>query len=135
MAAVAEAEEVVVVVEELGDDDIGAGVDFAFQVREVDLRARRFLMRFGIAGDGDAEVGELAVEEGDEFVGVSITAIDGAEGRVALGRVAAEGDDVLDVELASGAEVRADLVGGAADAGEVRGDGEVKFAVDAGDDV
>ena len=56
--AVAEAEEIVVVVEQLRDDDVGAGVDLALQVGQVDLGAGRFLVRFRVAGDGDAEFAE-----------------------------------------------------------------------------
>ena len=97
VAAVAEAEEVVVVVEQLRDDDVGAGIDFALEIGEIDFRAGRFLVRFRVAGDGDAEVGELAADQRDQLVGVAKSAGHRPKRGVAAGRIAAEGDDVFDV--------------------------------------
>ena len=65
LAAIAKSPEVFVVVEQLRDDSIGAGIDLAPQVLEIGLGAGRFAVRFRIARHGDAEAGELACESSD----------------------------------------------------------------------
>ena len=53
--ALDEAEVVLVVEEELRDQELGAGVDLAPQVREIGRRARRFGVHLRVAGAADAE--------------------------------------------------------------------------------
>ena len=60
-----------VVEEELGGDEVGAGVDFAFKVGEVDFEGGGFGMFFGIAADAEAEARLAGFQEGDEVAGVA----------------------------------------------------------------
>ena len=134
LAAVAEAEEVVVVVEQLRDDDVGAGIDFALEIGEVDLRARCFLVRFRIAGHGDAKFGKLAADERDQFVGVAKPAGHRPECGVSAGGSPRRATTFSTFKSRAVAQVFAKLVHGATDAGEMRRHRQLKFAVDAGDD-
>jgi hypothetical protein len=118
----------------LSDDNVGSGVDFAFEICEIDFKAVRFLVLFWVASHGDAEIWELAMNKGDQFVGVAKAAFDGAKRGVALGRVAAEGNHIGYFQRLSGSQIFAELIDRAADAGEVSRHRQVEFTVDASHD-
>ena len=93
---VAEAEEAVGREEELGDRAVGAGVDLALQIVEIELRAStKFGMDFGIGGDRNVERRDR-LQPGDELGGVAIAARVRLEFRARLGRIAAQRDDMAD---------------------------------------
>jgi len=121
-AAIAEGEEVGVVVEELGDDGIGTGVDFALEIFEIGLGAGGLLMGFGVASNGDAHFWKFVADEFDQLIGVGETAGGGFKLFSALRRIAAKGHYVVDAQLPGLGQIVAELVGGAADACEVGGD-------------
>ena len=76
-------------------------------------------MAFGIAGDADAEV-VAAADVGDEGIGVGEAALGGDEGALPGGRVATKGKHVSNPAFPQVVEDRPDLLGGVADAGEMR---------------
>ncbi len=108
-AAIAEPQQIGVVVEQLRDDDRAAGIDFALEIIEIGLGADCLLMRFRIAGDGDAELRKFAADQCDELVGVAESAGHGLERRVSLRRIAAQGDDVLHALFGSLGQIRSQL--------------------------
>ncbi len=122
VAAVAEAEEVVVVVEQLSNDDVGARVDFAFQVLQVHCRAEGPPVRLRIAGHGDAKPRELGLDQCDEFARVSQAAGGRVEHRFAGRWVTAQCDDVVDARLLGPRQVGAQLIDRRTDTGQVRRD-------------
>ena len=134
-AGVAEAEEVGVVVEELRDDDVAAAFHLALEILEVGLRGDGFLVGLGVAGHENPEARELGANQRHEFGGIREPAVDGLECRLTLGGIAAEGDDRRHAEGLGLAEVAAQFVDGAADAGEVAGDGDAVALPEAGEDL
>jgi hypothetical protein len=60
-----------VVEEELGGDEVGAGVDLGFERGEIGFGRRCFGVFLGIAADAEAEVGVARFKEGDEVAGVA----------------------------------------------------------------
>ncbi len=129
-AAFAEVVEVAVVEEELGDDVVGAGVDFGFEEVHFEGAVGGAGVSFGEAGDADAKAAGVGVpaETADEFDKVDGVAEcvfgavvgDGCGG--GGGGVAAEGEDVGDAFGGVASEDFGDVGFGVADAGEV-GDG------------
>jgi hypothetical protein len=107
--------------EELGDGEVGDGelVGLVFAVAN-EVWSKR--MTLGVGSDAESEV-VLVAEEVDEFSGVAEITLNkrGAIG----GRVAVEGEEVLDAIGFVLADEGGDFVTGMADAGEVREDGEV----------
>src|SRR5690606_22445419 len=93
---VVELEVVFVVEEELGEDEIGAGIDLGAEVEPIGVFA---------GGAGDVALGESGgangesaegANEGDEFCGILEAALGGDPGACAAGGISAEGEDVLD---------------------------------------
>src|SRR5205814_5608498 len=109
--------------------------DLPLEVRQVDVRARRFQVLLRVAGHGDAELSELGPDERDQLVGVAQPAGDRAEVGFAAWRVAPQGHDVRDAALPGFAEIVAQLLDGRADAGEVRGHRQAELPPNAGDHV
>ena len=107
-----ESVEFAVVEEHLGDDVVGAGIYFPFQVFDVDVDVRGFVVFFRIGGNTDAEVGMHGVGQCfvqvdslvhivnlfDQFVAVPVSV--GFRGKVFLSGngVAAQCHNVLDVQ-------------------------------------
>ena len=135
VAAVAEAEEVVVVVEQLRDDHVGPGVDLALEVREIGIGAGRFLMRFRVAGDGDAELRKLAVNERRPArwrSGIRLST--GLNAVSPLGGSPRRATTLATPDAVGRSQVLAKLIDRAADAGEMRRHRQLKLAMNAGDD-
>jgi len=130
-AAVTEAEKIRIVVEQLRDDDVSAGVALSLEILEVGLGADRFLVRLRVAGHENVEFGKLAPDQRREFGRIAQAAGSLLKGRFALGRVAAEGDDRRHADTECLAEISAELVHRAAHAGEVAGDGKILPGEDA----
>src|SRR6185295_9123002 len=132
--------------EELGDDIVGAGVDFGFEVVHFEGAVGGGGVAFGETGDADAEaagVGVSAVrgavveffDEADEVGGV----LEGVFCAVVVGvvarGVAAEGEDVGDAVGGVAFEDGGDFGFGVADAGEVGHGVEGGGLFEADDDV
>ena len=89
-------------------------------------------MQLGVGGDADREAGRVGADELDEVAGVGEV----AAGVAAVGgRVAAEGEDVLDAVRRVLVEQRSDVVPRVAHARQVGHGGERLVAVDADHDV
>src|SRR3546814_16760691 len=94
--SVDEAEVGVGVVEVLGDRAVGAGVDLALEVAQVDMRVVGLRMALGIAADLDVET--AVVLAADEFAQVGgVAEIAGVAH--ARGQVAAQRDDAAAADL------------------------------------
>ena len=107
-----------VVVEQLGDEEVGAQVLFHPGIGDVGVQAGGFGVALRVGGAGDAEVGvEVAADVGDQVGGVGEFVGVGAGGGVGQGggAVAAQGDDVGD---AGGVESLEDGVDGGAGLGD-----------------
>ncbi len=125
-----------VIEEELGDQEVQTRVHFALQVVEVDGGIAAFDVLFGVGGAADADMVAMSfADEGDEFIGVGKAALDGGEGGRAAGRVAAEGEDVVDAGGGDAVEDGGHFVAIGADAGEVGHGFDADFLADAGDDI
>lgn len=97
---VAEAMEALVVEEELGDEEIGSGLDFLLEVVQILLAVGTLDVPFGVGGGGDAEASrEGAPDVGDEFrgVGIAFHDIEPFEGTIA-----SKGEDVGDAPIQQG---------------------------------
>ena len=115
-----------VVEEELGGDEVGAGVHLFLEVAEVVFGRGGFGVGFGVAADAEAEFGIVGADEGDEFAGVAKAVGMGLESGGAFGRVAAEGHEVAEAGVAELGEDAVQLGAGVADAGEVGHDLEAE---------
>src|SRR5688572_18916503 len=89
----AEAVEVGVVEEQLGDDEATAGVHLALEVLQVARAVEALGMAFGITGDADAEVVARLHERGN-FIPVLESSLSLDEAALPRRRVAAQGEDV-----------------------------------------
>ena len=89
-AEVAEAEEIVVVVKELGVDRVAADRHFLGEIAKIVFGACRFHVRLGISRDADPELGEFRFEQSHEIDGVSKAAFDRGEVRLTGWRIAAQ---------------------------------------------
>ena len=134
-AGVAEAEEVGVVVEQLRDDHVAAAFHLPLQIFEVGLRGDGFLVGLGVAGHEDPEAGELGANQRHEFGGIGEPAVDSVERRLSLGGIATKGNDRRHAEGLGFAEIAAQFIDGAADAGEVAGNGDAVALPQAGEDL
>ena len=120
-AAIHEAEEMGVVEIELGDDEIGAGIDLGLQAFEIGVEVGRLGMFLGITGASEAEFfREMFAEVTDEVDGV-LEIGEPAFGWVGQvgGSVAAQGEDVFDAVGGEVFEDAVDVVQRLADAGEM----------------
>jgi hypothetical protein len=93
--AVAEAEEVSVVVEELSEDRVGTRIDLSFEMDEIILGAGCLLMCLWIAANSDAKFRKMFLDEGDEFIGVGEPAWDRPKLCLSLGGVTSKCHDVV----------------------------------------
>src|SRR5690606_18988377 len=116
--------------EQLRNQEVGASVDLELQRIQILLEARRFRMRLGIAGTGNAKLVVLA-GEGHEFARMSKTAHGGLEACRSLRRITAQGDDVVDAGGARRSEHWAELGSRRANAGQVRQRLEAELVLDA----
>ena len=114
-----------VVEEELGGGEVGAGVEFGFEVLDVGEGGEGFGMGFGVGGDAEAEVGMAGLEEVNEVDGVGEAVGGGLEGGGSFGGVAAEGHDVAVAVLVKVIGDVMEVFAAGADAGEVGHDGGV----------
>lgn len=135
-----EIEIMAVVVKELCDDAIGAGIDFAFQVGEVGFKVGRFDVLLGIACDGDAHGTDAAVllmraDEFDELVGVAEAVFGRDELHLTGGGITAEGDDVAYAGVVDALEDDFEVRFAGTDAGEVAGSGDFIAVLNAGGDI
>lgn len=93
------------VVEQLGDDKVGTGINLDLEVVQVRLDALRVGMRGGVARNTDTEVvAVLLANVADEIIGMFklvkvVIRVDGV--LVSAGRVTSEGEDVLDPNVAA----------------------------------
>lgn len=127
---------VAVIEEELGDEEIEAGVDFAFEVVDVDGGVAAFDVFFGIGRATEAEVGTVGLaDEGGQFGGVAEAAFNRGEGGLAFRRIAAQGEDVVHSGVFEPPQDSRELFAGGADAGEVSHGFEAGAVADAGDDL
>jgi hypothetical protein len=90
-------------------------------------------MRFGVSGDRDTEFGKLAMDQSHKLVRLTKATGHGLERCIALGRVATEGDDILNIQFMCRSEVVAKLVDRAANAREMGGNRQLKLAADTSD--
>ena len=128
--AVAEVIKILVVKEELGDDVVGAGIDFSFQVFNLLQPVRRFWMAFRKTGNADAHVGEIFLDKCHQIRCILESAFGHFPLGLTLGRITAKGKDILDIVFIVFFQNRADFVPGGSDAGEVRDNGQVCFFAD-----
>ena len=120
---IAEAKKQLRVEEELGDGAARPRVQLAFEVVDVELRARGVRVHFGVGGDRDLEVGDAA-KPGHEIDRVVVAAGMRLVAGPGLGRVAAQGHDVPDSGRVVGACHLVHLLAGGTDAREMGGGGE-----------
>ncbi len=117
--AIAEAQEIVGVEEELGDAAVGAGIDLALEILQVGFGVRRIGVLLGIAGGADLERADL-LQADDELGGIGVAAGMRAVLAAHAGRrIAAQRHDVSDAGIPIGPRDLVDLALGCADAGEV----------------
>ena len=131
---IAEGIKVGVVEEELGDDEVRAAINLGLEPVPVHLAA--FFasdVALGETSGADAEAAEFA-EVADELVGELEAAFGGFKFATG-GRVAAQGEDVLDAALGGFGEDGGKLFLRRVDAGEVHHGGESVLALDAVHDV
>jgi hypothetical protein len=119
---------------ELGDRSRGAGVELALQVIEVEFRAWRLGMHFGVSRDRDVEVCNFP-QSRDEIGRICITAGRRQVFPAAGGRITAQRHEVANAHIPVFARNIVDLLPARINAGQVRSDGEVRFINDALDDV
>src|SRR4051794_6208466 len=111
--------EQLVVEEQLGDEEVDAGVDLRLEVAQVVLGGGGVDVRLGEARRGDREV-VVGAQQRDELVGVLQPALGGHPLGLPARRVAAQREDVVDAGLADLGQRAVQLVGRRADAGEMR---------------
>ena len=58
-------------------------------------------MGFRVACHGDAEIGEFAFDQADQFIGILKSAVNGLEARLTLWRIASQRNDAVDAALAA----------------------------------
>uniref|UniRef100_A0A0N4ZXP4 EF-hand domain-containing protein n=1 Tax=Parastrongyloides trichosuri TaxID=131310 RepID=A0A0N4ZXP4_PARTI len=130
---VAETQEGLDVEEELGHGARGAGVDLGLQHLDVVVDGRAFRVLFRIGADRDLKPAD-AGDGGGQFggVGVAVCArrIGAADAR-RTGRVAAQGDDVIDADGLISFDDFIDLVAAGLDAGQVGGGAQGRVTDDA----
>ena len=125
LACITEPIEIRIVVEKLGRHDVGAGVDFPFEVVQVCFGIRSFLMNFRIASDGNAELAaEFGTNQLHEFIGIPQSSFDRFELLTSLGRIATQRDDVIGPPRLGFREIVSELLHRRSDAGEVWCDGQ-----------
>lgn len=123
-----------IVEEELGDDEVCAGLDFVAEVGPVDeFASGAGDVAFWESSGADAE-SVVGVEEGDELGGELEAADCFYEGARAARGVAAEREDVFDIAGAGFLDDVGELVAGGVDASEVHHRGAVPLALNAVDD-
>ena len=93
------------------------------------------LVAFRIAGAGEAEAIAALADEADQLAGVAEAVGRAHEGGLALRRIAAQRQHVVDPAVAQPVEDGGDLVAVVPDAGEVRHRLDAVLALDPGDDV
>ena len=131
-AAIDEAEEDGVVEVELGDNEIGAGIDLGLEASQIGFEVGGFGMFFGIAGATETEFfREMLAQVADQINGVLEI------GEPALGRfgqiggpVAAQGEDVFDAVCGEVLEDVVDVVQPLPDAGEMGHRFELELLLD-----
>ena len=84
--------------EELRDRTLGAGIDLALEIIEIELRVGSFGMGFGIRSDRNVEVGD-SIETRHQIGGVLISARMRRVSFASLRRIAAQGHDVSNARL------------------------------------
>ena len=127
--SVAEAEEAIGREEELGDRPVGAGIDLALQIIEVGALVRAVGMGFGISGHRNVERSDL-LQARDQLGGIGVAARMRLIFRARLGRIAAKRDQVANPDLPIIAGDLVDLLARRADAGQMRGRGQLGFLDD-----
>lgn len=135
VAGVAKAEEIFVAIEKLRDDNIGPGIDLALQVFQIGLGAEGFLVRFRIARHRDAKPRKLAVDQLHEVGRITKAARDGLKLGLSLGRVAAQGDNVLDAASSRLVKIVAQVIHRRAHARQVRRHRAAKLLPNARDNI
>ena len=85
-------------------------------------------MFLGVAAYAEAEIGVAGLQQRDEVAGVAETVFGGREGRLALGRIAAQRHDIAETTGINAIGDLGKFGAGMADAREVRHDGEAKVA-------
>ena len=133
-SALDEVEVVLVVEEELRDQELRAGRNLVLAVAQVGLRVGRLGVGLRVAGAADAEVVRLRDQRG-QLGPVRETAGDGLELGLPLGRVAPQGEHVLDAGVAHLAEHVVKLLARVAHAGEMRHRLDAELVLDALHDV
>ncbi len=108
-----------VVEEHLRDQEGRAGVDLRLQVPQVVVGRGRVDVRLGEGRAADGEVVVVA-QQRHQLVAELEAAVGLRPALLAVRRVAAEGEDVLDAAVAHAVEHTAQLVGRGVDAGQVR---------------
>ncbi len=98
LIALAETQEIVIVVKQLRDHHIGARFDLPLQILQVGFRIGCFLVRFRIASDRYAILRELVANQRDQFIGILEPVFGCLKGILSARRVAAEGDDIIDAD-------------------------------------
>ena len=128
-ALLAEAIEVLVVKEELGDQVVGAGLLLEVERAEALLLRGGLDVPLGVARGADAELGPAVAQVGDKVGRVAEVA------RLAPGgAVAAQGEHVLDPGLPERVDVGVHVIARRAEAGEVREGGDAEVALYRGGD-
>src|SRR6266571_2972299 len=131
-----EVEVAAVVEEELGDEELGAGVHLLLAVAQVGLQVARLDVPLRIAGAADAEraalrLGHLA-HQLHQLVRVAEAALDGDEARLPPRGIAAQGEHVVDALGHDGFDGGFQLVARRAGAGDVRHRLDLQLALDSG---
>ena len=124
-----------VVEEQLRDQEARARVDLLLEVAQVRLGRLGVDVDLGEARRADRELGVLVADQLDQLARVAQPALGRGPLRLALRRVAAQREHVLDPGVAHPVQRRAQLLGRRVDAREVRHRLQAEVLLDAGDDV
>ncbi len=129
-----EVKEFRIVEKELADQELGSGLDFFLKLGQVDLGALGLGVHFGMTAPPDREAPALGDERG-EFVCVVESAVRVAKIRGIPGRVAAQGQHVLDASCGQIVEDLGDFRAFRAQAGKVGHGGQAEFSLDSDHEV
>src|SRR5262249_4163842 len=88
-----------VIEEELGDDEIQAGVDLLLEVSKILVGRGRLDVPLGVACSADAKRVILVTDQGDELGSVAKASLYRGKGFLADRRISSKREDVLDLRL------------------------------------
>ncbi len=134
-AAVPEAEKIVIVIEQLGNNDVGSLINFTLQVIQIGLSTQGFDMSFGIPGHGDAEFGKFGSNQFHQLTGKPKTAGRRVKMAAPRRRIAAQRDNIVDVVLMSALQVFSQLIGGGIHQGQMGRHWNAKCLFEVADDL